>query len=173
MIYSILLYVVFILPVSIFYYKKDGKKWLFIKIINSLITFYVFISVAGNLKRLVLGLSDNSYLIMKDVSFNLNVLVSFLYAILSIIAGVQVIKLAFRKGSARNLFIWLIPFLWIFTSIDKYYAYISLYNETPSLLYVILSNMAYTFLWLSIFIIYNSKKLKLFFQIPPSVPSAP
>jgi hypothetical protein len=169
MIYSILLYAVFILPISIWYYKKDGKKWLFIKIINSLITLYVFIAVAGNLRRLVLGFSDNSYLIMKDVPFGLNVSVSILYAILSIIAGVQTIRLAFRKENARSFFLWLLPFLWIFTGIDKYYAYISLYNEGPSLLYIILSNIAYTLLWICIFLFYNSKKLKLFFKVPLTV----
>jgi hypothetical protein len=164
MIYSILLYIVFILPISFLYYKKDGKKWLLIKILNSLITLYVFITVAGNLRRIVLGLSDNSYLVMKEVPFGLNVSVSVLYAILSIIAGVQIIRLAFRKENARSFFLWLLPFLWIFTSIDKYYAYISLYNTEPSLLYIILSNVGYTILWMCIFLFYNSKKLKLFFQ---------
>jgi hypothetical protein len=169
MIYSILLYVVFILPISFLYYKKDGKKWLLIKILNSLITLYVFITVAGSLKRLVLGFSDNSYLIMKDVPFGLNISVSVLNTILSIIAGVQTIRLAFRKENARSFFLWLLPFLWIFTGIDKYYAYISLYHDEPSLLYIILSNIAYTLLWMCIFLFYNSKKLKLFFQVPLTV----
>jgi hypothetical protein len=100
---------------------------------------------------------------MNEVPVVLNISVSVLYSIISIFAGIQVIKTAFRKESGRKLLLMAIPLLWIFTSIDKYYAYIKIYNETPSPLYGLLSNILYLLLWLGIFLIYNSKKVKSFF----------
>jgi hypothetical protein len=168
MIYSILIYAIFILPISLYLYKKDGKKWLFFKIINSLITLYIFVLIAGNLKRLIIGLTDNSYLVMNEVPIGLNISISVLYSILSIFVGVQVIKTALRKECGRKLLVLLIPLLWIFTSIDKYYVYAKLYNENPSMSYAIFSNIIYALMWLGIFLIYNSKKVKLFFHAPLS-----
>jgi len=164
MIYSILIYAILILPISLYYYKKDGKKWLIIKIINSLITLYIFVLFAGNLRRLIIGFSDNSYLIMEGVPIALNISISVFYSILSIFAGVQAIKTAFRKESGRKLLILLIPLIWIFTSMDMYYSYVKLYNEYPSLSFVIFSNTIYALVWLGIFLMYNSKKVKLFFS---------
>ncbi|NQU85666.1 MAG: hypothetical protein HQ541_07895 [Mariniphaga sp.] len=163
MIYSILLYLVLILPVSVYHYKKDGGKWLFIKSLNSLITLYVFVLLAGNVKRLLFGLTDGTYLIMKDVSLSLNIAISVIYGLVSFFTVVQIIRLALRKEIARVLFIRIIPLLWVLTGIDKYYAYITIYNEKPSLLYVILSNTLYALIWLVIFLFYNSKKIKAFF----------
>jgi hypothetical protein len=162
MIYSIALYLVFILPISIIKYKIDGKNWLIIKILNSLITLYVFALVAGNLKRLIFGLSDSSYLIMKNVPLTLNITMSVFYTILSFVVGVQVIKLSFRQTKARIFFIWLIPFLWIFTGIEKYYVYMALYNEIPSMEYNIFTYTIHTLVWLCILLFYNSNRFKMF-----------
>jgi hypothetical protein len=164
MIYSIILYLILILPISINSYKIDGSKWLLIKILNSLITLYVFVLLSGNLFRLIQGFSDDSYLLMKNVPFGVNLILTILYTLLSIIAGVQVIKLAFRKGSARVLFIKLIPFLWIFHCVQLYYGYVALYFETPPLYYLVFSGVLHVLLWLGILLLYNSKKFKDFFS---------
>ena len=164
MFYSLLLYLIFILPISIYHYKKDNGKWLFIKLLNSLITFYIFVLLSGNLFHLIKGLSDNSYLLMKNVPFELNLTITILYSLLSIIAGVQIIKLACRNGSSRVLFIRLIPVLWIFNSIQLYYVYITLYNEIPPTDYLVFSIVLHVVLWLGIFLLYASKRFKDFFE---------
>jgi hypothetical protein len=164
MFYSLLLYLIFILPVSIYHYKKDNSKWLFIKILNSLITLYIFVLLSGNLFHLIQGFSDNSYLLMRNVPFELNLTITILYSLLSIIAGVQVIKLACRNGSGRVLFIKLIPLLWVFNSIQLYYVYIKLYNESPPTDYLVFSIVLHVVLWLGIFLLYASKRFKVFFE---------
>jgi hypothetical protein len=100
---------------------------------------------------------------MKNVPYGVNLTITILYSLLSIFAGVQVIKLAFRKGSARGLFIKLIPFLWIFNGIQLYYVYIALYNETPPMDYLVFSTVSHAILWLCILLMYNSRKFKDFF----------
>lgn len=164
MIYSIVLYLIFILPFSLQIYKKVGKKWMLIKILNSIITFYVFVLLTGNVRRLIVGLSDHTFLLMKNVPLGINIVVSIFYSIVSFIAIIQVIKLAFKKETAIVFFSWLIPFLWLFTGIDKYYTYVEIYNQSPSSLYVILSNAFYALIWGCFFIFYRSKKTKAFFQ---------
>jgi hypothetical protein len=101
---------------------------------------------------------------MKNVPLGLNLTVTILYSLLSIIAGVQIIKLALRKGSARMLFIKLIPFLWLFNSIQLYYTYVALYNETPPKDYLVFSAILHALLWLAIFLLYNSKRFKEFLE---------
>ena len=162
MIYSIALYLLLIFPISLNRYKCDGRKWLFIKIMNFLITLYVFVLLSGNFKRFITGLSDNSYLILKDVPVSLNIAFSGMYTILSIIAGVQIIKLALRVKNGRIFFIWLIPLIWIFTGIDEFFAYKTIYHENPTLEYEIFINIIRTIFWLSIFLFYSSNRFKFF-----------
>lgn len=164
MIYQIVLYFVLILPLSINNYKKDGKKWLTIKIINSCITFYFFLLFAGNAHRLIYGLTDDTYLILKEVPFDFNATVSVFYGIASFFAGIQVIRLALRYEKARIHFNWIIPVFWILTGVDKYYIYFALNGSEPSLMYLIFSNTIYTLFWGSIFFFYNRKSTKEFFQ---------
>jgi len=167
MIYQIVLYFVLVLPLSINNYKKDGKKWLTTKIINSLITFYFFLLFAGNAHRLIFGLTDDTFLIMKDVPMELNIVFSIFYGVVSFFAGIQTIRLALRNEKARVYMIWMIPLFWILTGVDKYYMYIALNNIRPSIKYLIFSNVIYTFLWGSIFLFYSRKRTKEFF-VPPA-----
>jgi hypothetical protein len=162
MIYSILLYGFFILPVSIKYYKKDGTKKLFIKILNSLITLFVFISFAGSMWRLINGASNNIFLI-KDASLWLNIPFSIFYGIMAFISIILVIRLASRNESARGPFLKVIPLLWLLKGFDNYYAYLYLANETPGYAYIIFSNVLYGLIWGSIFLFYSNRNVKEFF----------
>jgi hypothetical protein len=104
-------------------------------------------------------------MVMKDVPTWLNIIYSVILGLLSVFTVVQVIKLAIRKGSARIIFLWIIPLLWLFTGIEKYYAYITIYSEVPSKLYVIISNTLYALIWGCMFIFYKSRKTKDFFSV--------
>jgi hypothetical protein len=168
MIYSVFLYIIFVLPISIFYYKQDGRKFLVVKILNTFITFYIFILFSGNLKRLILSFSDSAYLIMRNVPLVLNYTLSFIYGVLSFITVIQAVRIAFRKESARIFFIRMIPILWVLTSIDYYYISMTIYKEVPSLLHEVLINIFYGLIWMGVFFIYRSKKFKLFFNVPLS-----
>jgi hypothetical protein len=171
MIYSILLYLIFILPFSLFNYKKDGNKFLFIKILNSLVTLYLFVLVSDNCRILFHAISDESFLLMKKVPFSLNLTISILYFILCFITGIQIIKLAVRKGNSRVTFLILVPFLFAFTGVQKYYVYCSIYNENPPLNYLIFSNFISALVWLGIIFLYNSKGFKLFFSSNETIKS--
>lgn len=164
MTYQIAIYILFILPISINYYKKDGKKWLFSKIINSIITLGFFIIFASNVNRLLFGITDGSYLVMKNVSTEINIVFSVFYGILSLFAGIQGIRLAFRMESARVYFLWLIPLFWILTAVDKFYVYLELINMEPDLLFFILVFAMYAFVWGALFLFYSKKSTKEFFK---------
>jgi hypothetical protein len=162
MIYSIVIYLIFVLPVSIKAYKRVGNKWLFIKIFNSLLTLYVFVLFGGNAKRLIFSLVDDEIYLMNDVSIWIKATYFVIYGAASIFAVIQVIKLAIRKESARGSFLRIIPLLWLLTCIDKYYAYIAIYDVVPSHLYLVFSNIIYGVVWGGIFIFYSNKKVKEF-----------
>jgi hypothetical protein len=163
MIYSILLYGLFVLPVSIRYYKKDGTKNLFIKILNSLITLFVFVLYAGSVWRLIQGASNNIFLI-KNATLWFNIPLSFIYGIISFFVILLVIRLASRKESARRPFIKVIPLLWILKGFENYFAYLYISNETPGLAYIIFSNVLYGLIWGSIFLFYRNRNVKKFFS---------
>ncbi|MCF8229274.1 MAG: hypothetical protein K9J24_10030 [Bacteroidales bacterium] len=168
MIYRIILYLIFVLPISIIFYKKDGKKWILIKLLNSIITLYLFLLLSGNLQRFIVGLNNDSYLILKDVPYPINVAISFIYGIVSFFTIIQAIRLAFRREKARKLIFWLIPILWILTGIDKYYVSINNTNNYPSLSNIIIVNSIYALVWGGIFIFYKLKNTKQFFAISPT-----
>jgi hypothetical protein len=107
---------------------------------------------------------------MKDVSFGVNLTVSFIYSLVSFAAVVQAIRLAFRIEKAIVQFTILIPFLWIFTGIDKYYSYIDFYNQTPSFLFMLIINIMYAIIWGFFFMFYKNKKTRAFFSATPIVP---
>lgn len=164
MIYSILIYVVFILPIAISNYRKDGTKWLIVKVINIIFTLYIFALLAGNARRLFLGITDREYLILVNEAIWINVAFALGYVITSFYAIVQSIRLAIRNGAARKLFLIAIPFVWLFTGIDKYYAFISMYNETPTVFYVIINNIMNGLIWGAMLIFYSNSKVKAFYN---------
>ena len=162
MLYSVILYLIFVLPISFQAYKRDGNKLLFVKIFNSLITLYVFVLFGGNAKRLILSIKDGEIYLMNDVSLWIRVTYFIIYGVVSIFAVVQVIKLAIRKESARVPFLKIIPLLWLLTGIDKYYAYIAIYDAIPSRLYLLISNIMFGVIWGGVFIFYSNRKVKEF-----------
>ena len=164
MVYSLLLYAVFILPIAIGNYNKDGTRWLIIKALNIVFTLYVFVLLAGNARRLILGIIDRDYLILVNEALWLNIVFALGYGIISFYAIVQAIRLAIRKGAARKSFLLSIPFVWLFTGIDKYYAYISIYNETPTVFYVIINNVINGLIWGAILYFYSNTKVKNFYS---------
>jgi len=101
---------------------------------------------------------------MKDVPYFINILISFIYGITSFFTIIQAIRLALRNEKSRKLIIWLVPFLWILTGIDKYYIYFGITNSHPSLSSVILTNSIYALVWGGVFLFYKLKKTKLFFS---------
>jgi hypothetical protein len=104
---------------------------------------------------------------MKDVPITLNTIFSILYFVLLFISVIQSIKLALRNGSAIKFFCFLIPVLWFFSGIVKYYAYLSIYNEKPSIVFILINNLFNTFLWLGIYLFYCNKNNKSFFDSLP------
>ena len=165
MVYSLLLYAVFILPIAIGNYKKDGTRWLIIKVLNIVFTLYVFVLLAGNARRLILGITDRDYLILVNEVLWLNIVFALGYGIISFYAIVQAIRLAIRKGAARKSFLIVIPLVWLFTGIDKYYAYITMYNETPTVFYVVVNNVINGLIWGAMLIFYCNAKVKEFYNL--------
>lgn len=164
MFYSVLLYFIFVLPISIRRYKSDGRDYLFSKIINSIISLFVFVLLAGNLKRCFFGLTDDSFAIMQDVSTVQNVVFSLLYGVLFILVVVQVIRLAMRIEKARVLFLRIIPLLWLFLEVDKYFIYITMNGSIPSNLHITISSLLSAILWGGIFVFYIRKNTKTFLE---------
>lgn len=166
MIYSVLIYLILVLPLSIRSYKKDGKKYIFNKIFNSLITLYIFVLLSGNLWRLTISITNKDYLIMKDVPLSLNIAYSLVYALFSFFIIIQLVRLTLRKELARKSILLLIPFLWILLGIHKYYGYYNVYNKTPTLLHILVSNTISAVILGGIYLFYYSKKTKEFFNPP-------
>ena len=161
MFYSVIIYLITILPFSIKNYLIDGNKWIFQKILNSIITLYYFVLFSGTLKW---GYSviSSSYYPLKNSSKLLNYLFIVCYSIIIFVFTVQVIRLAIRKEKGRNLFLKLLPIVWILLGIYKYQAYIHLNNIEPSILHIILSNSLTALILGSTFLIYMSKRMKDF-----------
>lgn len=158
----ILLYFAFILPHSIYAYKTDGSKWIIYKIINSLIALYILIILAGSANRLFMGISDTSLLTINDAPLFVSISFNVLYAFISLFVSVLAIKLAVRKPSARKYFLRLIPLMWAFREVDKYYFYIEKYEGKPDVLFLIISGTLLALPWLGIFIFYSLKNTKQF-----------
>jgi hypothetical protein len=158
----VIIYMVFIFPFSIDAYKVDGRKWIVYKILNSLISLFILIILAGSIQRLFHGITDTSFLIITDAPIILSVLFSVAYAVLSFFTSIQAIKLAFRKSSARIVLIKIIPFMWMFREVDKYYAYFVMYEDKPDVLYLILSGIFLAIPWIGIIIFYSLENTKKF-----------
>jgi hypothetical protein len=165
MYYSIALYLALILPISIRKYKKDGKKSVLVKILNSLITLYVSVALSGIAGRLMPWNTKDTFLILKDVPLWINIAYTIIYTAVSAFAIFHVVKLALRMNSGRLPFLKVVPLLWVMTGIEKYYTYISMFNDTPSALYMIWSNAIYAIIWGGIFVFYRNKKTKEFFLV--------
>jgi hypothetical protein len=161
----IMLYLTFILPHSIYAYKTDGSKWIVYKIINSLIALYILLILAGSVNRLFMGFSDSSLFTINDTPLLVSISFNVLYTFISLFVSVLAIKLAVRKPSARKYFIRLIPFMWAFREVDKYYFYIEKYEGKPDVLFLIISGTLLALPWLGIFIFYSLKNTKQFLNV--------
>lgn len=165
MIYSLIIYLAFIFPISIKKYKIDGKDKLIFKIFNTLITLYVFVYLGGNVKQFFYAIKGNPLFFTETTPRWIYLGYFVIYGAVSFFTIVQMIRLAIRKEGARLQFLIVIPILWILTGIEKYYAYIIIYSETPSRLYAIVSNLWYAFIWGGFFLFYKSRRTKEFLSI--------
>jgi hypothetical protein len=161
-IFPVILYMVFIFPFSVDAYKIDGSKWLAYKILNSVISLYILIILAGSFKRLFHGITDTSLLIITNVPVIISILFSVAYAVISFFTSVQAIKLAFRKSNARVALLRIIPFMWMFQEIDKYFAHYTMYEDKPDLLFLVISGIFLALPWIGIFIFYSLEKTQKF-----------
>jgi hypothetical protein len=163
--YSIAIFLVFILPIAIRNYKQDGKKWIYIKIFNLLITLYMFVLFSGSFNNLISGIIYGRLSILKNLPTWLNITYNVISRVFMFFTIVQIVKLAFRIEKARKVFLWIIPFLWVFTGVLMYEAFIKVYNEVPDNAFIIFINTMFALIYGGMFLFYRSKKTKDFFQV--------
>jgi hypothetical protein len=162
MVYSLIAYFIFILPHSIQKYSIDGRKWLLIKIINSINSASIFWLFSGNLRRLIFENKENDHFYFSDLSVLLNFCLAMLYGLFSVLAIVAAIQLALRKVAGRTLLLNIIPLLWLFTTMDTYLVSVNVANKSPSLLFFAASAILNFIFWLVFYLIYRSKRVKDF-----------
>lgn len=163
MIYSAFLYLVLILPFSIRKYMKDGKRLLFVKILNSLLSLFVFVALTGILKIVLPWNEDSRFMILEGVPSTISIVFSCIYVATVFYSLFLSVLLALINKGARLSFIRIIPLLIVLISIHKYYLYTFSYDKNPSMIFVLISTIQNLVIWGGIILFYINKKTKEFF----------
>lgn len=164
MLYSFLLYLIFVLPLAIKNNWQDGKAWFLQKMINTVITLYVFILLSGNLLRFIKGISNHEFLVLVNTSLVVNIVVSLVYGVISFVVVVQSIRLALRIEKARLFLLKMIPFVWMLIGVDKYCILYILSNEVINVGKLIFIIVMHTIIWGLIFWFYSHKRTKVYME---------
>lgn len=164
--FTTILFVIFIFPAAWKEYKKDNKKHMPAKYINIILSVVIF-SIYTNIVRAALRGCINDYealqLTYQIGASSFGMIIWFFYVFLSLIISVLIIAIALRKERARVFFLRILPFIWILGSVQLYKFALTVEGLKPDNLFLY-SLLIEGVLALVVFLIYNSRFMKRFFQ---------
>lgn len=168
---TILIFVIFVIPVTLKEYQRDKGMNNWTKVINVFVCFLLFYSFSNAIRDEILLLFSNigefKKIAQSEIGFlspMLNMIFWVIFIILSFVLLANVVLLALRKEKSRILFLRLIPVFWIFKSIDLYKYFLKNIKNVRGDQALIFLFTIIGIICLVLFLLYSSKPFKSFFQ---------
>lgn len=125
--YSIVIFILFVYPFAKNEYAKDKGIHIWAKIINLFLSFLLFLNYVGNVKRSIIKLFEDQSYFITEVYNQIGILTPaisvfswMLYLLMSLSIVIIFLQLPARKERLRKVLIKMLPFFWIIESIHEY-----------------------------------------------------
>ena len=175
--YSILIYALFVYPLAKNEYHKDRNMHILAKVVNMMISFFLFHNYIGNTKEsFLMILKDQSKFLNENFNHigilpsSVSIFFWALYLAMSITIVVIALKLPLRKDKSRRMLIRMLPYFWLIESVHDYKYFVIHNSEIKDPNIILIALFVVLVPTILLYVVYTRRFILVFFQYDSNLP---
>jgi len=169
--YSVIIFVLIVYPLAKNEYHKDRNMHILAKVVNMLLSFFLFHNYIGNIKEsFLMILNDHSKFLNENynhvgvLSPSVSLFFWALYLIMSIPIVVISLKLPLRNDKSRRMLIRMLPYFWLIESVHDYKYFVIHNSDIKDPIIILIALFVILVPIVLLYIVYTRRFILVFFQ---------